>query len=153
MESFDTLTPYREGDVEQLQPSDSETVEIILQLEREIMEAIKLKDSVALGTHVADDFVHRAPGGVEAGKAEFLESTASLPVEVLEIWGEELNVTLFGDTAVLTGVQRVKVMNEDGKEEEGAGAFTDVFVKRDWRWVMVLAFSVDLPAPLEETTT
>jgi hypothetical protein len=46
---------------------------------------------------------------------------------------------------VLTGVQRVKTMSADGKEEAGAGAFTDVFVRREGRWWMVLAYSVDLP--------
>jgi ketosteroid isomerase-like protein len=122
----------------------SNTVEAILQLERETMEAIKNKDSNALGRIVADDFIHRSPGGVDAGKAEFLESVASLPLEVAEIWGEELKVSVYEETAVLTGVQRVKTKSADGKEEAGAGAFTDVFVRREGRWRMVLAYSVDL---------
>jgi len=123
----------------------SRTVEAILQLERETMEGIKNKDADALSKIVADDFIHRSPGGVDAGKAEFLKSVASLPVKVMEIWGEELKVSVYGETAVLTGVQRVKIKSADGKEEAGAGAFTDVFVRREGQWRMVLAYSVDLP--------
>ena len=122
----------------------SETVEAILQLERETMEAIKNKDADALGRIVADDFIHRSPGGVDANKAEFLKSVASLPVQVLEIYGEELKVSAYGDVAVLTGVQRVKAKDADGEEEAGAGAFTDVFVRRGGRWWIVLAYSVDM---------
>jgi len=123
----------------------SRNVDAILQLERETMEGIKNKDADALSKIVADDFIHRSPGGVDAGKAEFLKSVASLPVKVMEIWGEELKVSVYGETAVLTGVQRVKTKSADGKEEAGAGAFTDVFVRREGRWWMVLAYSVDLP--------
>lgn len=127
----------------------SETVGAILQLERETMGAIKNKDVEALGKIVADDFIHRSPGGVEAGKPEFLKSVASLPVEVAQIWGEELKVSVYGDVAVLTGVQRVKTKDTDGKEEAGAGAFTDVFVRREGMWRMVLAYSVDMVLPVE----
>ena len=125
--------------------ADSRTVEAIFHLERETMEAIKNKDADALDRIVGDDFIHRSPGGVDAGKAEFLKNVVSLPVKVVEIWGEELKVSVYGETAVLTGVQRVKTKNPDGKEEAGAGAFTDVFVRREGRWQMVLAYSVDLP--------
>lgn len=127
----------------------SETVGAILQLERETMGAIKNKDVEVLGKIVADDFIHRSPGGVEAGKAEFLKSVASLPLQVVEIWGEELKVSVYGEVAVLTGVQRVMTKDADGKEEAGAGAFTDVFVWRDGRWRMVLAYSVDMVVSVE----
>ncbi len=123
----------------------SKTVEAILQLGRDTMEAIKYKDVDALDRIVADDFIHRSPGGGDAGKAEFLKSVASLPVKVVEIWGEELKVSVYGETAVLTGVQRVKTKSTDGEEEAGTGAFADVFVRRDGRWRIVLAYSVDLP--------
>jgi len=123
----------------------SKTVEAILQLGRDTMEAIKYKDVDALDRIVADDFIHRSPGGGDAGKAEFLKSVASLPVKVVEIWGEELKVSVYGETAVLTGVQRVKTKSTDGEEETWTGAFADVFVRLDGRWRMVLAYSVDLP--------
>jgi ketosteroid isomerase-like protein len=143
--SFTTIVSAQERKVTNLQNSRSEIEDAILRLERETMDAIKRKDAVALGKILADDFTHRSPGGVESGKADFLKSIASLPVEVTEIWGEELKVSIFGETVVLTGVQRVKTKSADGTLEAGAGAFTDVFVRRRGRWLMVLAYSVDMP--------
>lgn len=148
---FSATSTAQERKVEYTQRTKSETVEAILRLERDTMDAIKRKDPEALGKIVADDFIHRSVGGVEAGKAEFLKSVASLPVEVVEIWGEELKVSVYGDTSVLTGVQRVKTKSADGTAESGAGAFTDVFVRRKGRWWMVLAYSVDLPVDSRES--
>jgi ketosteroid isomerase-like protein len=118
----------------------------ILQLERDIMEAIKNKDAATLEPMVADDFIYRTHFGAEADKAEFLKSIAAFPVEIRAIRGEELKVNVYGETAVLTGMQVAEVRMPEGAEEEGAVAFTDVFVRRDGRWLMVLAYAVELPS-------
>jgi len=118
----------------------------ILQLERDIMVAIKNKDAATLEPMVADDFIYRTHFGAEADKAEFLKSVASFPVEILAIRGEELKVNVYGETAVLTGMQLAEVRIPEGAAEEGAVAFTDVFVRRDGRWLMVLAYAVELPS-------
>ncbi len=118
----------------------------VLQLERDIMVAIKNKDAATLEPMVADDFIYRTHFGAEADKAEFLKSVASFPVEILAIRGEELKVNVYDDTVVLTGVQFAEVRMPLGAAEEGAVAFTDVFVRRDGRWLMVLAYAVELPS-------
>ena len=126
--------------------------EAILQIERDIMAAIKGKDATALEPMLADEFVYRTHFGAEADKAEFLKSIASFPRKILSLRGEELRVDIFGDTAVLTGVQLAEARAPEGETEESAVAFTDVFVRRDGRWLMVLAYGVELPsesAPLE----
>lgn len=126
--------------------------QIILQIERETMEAIKNKDAGALGRILADDFVLRTPAGPDLNKAEFLKLATSIPVKILSVRGENLKVSVYGQTAVLTGVQRSTTEGDGGKEETSAGAFTDIFVKRKGRWLLVLAYSVDLPpAPKEPT--
>jgi hypothetical protein len=43
-----------------------------------------------------------------------------------------------------TGVQCVTARHSDGKEEPGAVAFTDVFVRRKDQWQLVLAYGVDV---------
>jgi ketosteroid isomerase-like protein len=146
-----TILQAQERKVIDSRHAQAEVVEAILKLEHETMEAIKRKDPAALGKILADDFIHRSPGGEQARKEEFLKTIASLPVIIDDIWGENLNVDVFGDTAILTGVQRVKTKSADGKMEEGAGAFTDVFVRRGDRWLMVLAYSVDIPVPTNTT--
>jgi ketosteroid isomerase-like protein len=122
----------------------------VLQIERDIMAAIKGKDTAALEPMLADDFIYRTHFGAEANKTEFLQSVASFPVEILSIHGEELKATVYGETAVITGVQHAEARVPEGGMEESAVAFTDVFVRRDGRWLMVLAYGVELPSEPEE---
>lgn len=126
--------------------------QVILQIERETMEAIKNKDAGALSRILADDFVLRTPAGPDLNKAEFLKLATSIPVKILSVRGENLKVSLYGQTAVLTGVQRSTTESHDGKEETGLAAFTDIFVKRKGRWLLVLAYSADLPPAQKEPT-
>lgn len=119
--------------------------EAILLVERETMQAIRGKDTGALGAILADDFVYRTPGAPDAGRAGFLDNIAAIPFELLEVWGEELHVFVNGETAVLTGVQRARYRAADGAEGTSSVAFADVLVKRGGRWLMVLAHGVELP--------
>ena len=118
----------------------------ILAIENDIMTAIKSKDVAALGPLLADDFVYRTHFGAEADKAAFVESIAQFPMTILSLRGEELNVNVYGETAVLTGVQVAEARPPEGETEESAVAFTDVFVRQDGRWLMVLAYGVELPS-------
>ena len=110
------------------------------------MTAIKNKDAATLEPLLADDFIYRTHFGAEANKAEFLRSIASFPVEILAIRGEELKVNVYGETAVLTGVQLAEARTPAGAAEESVVAFTDIFVRLDGRWLMVLAYGVELPS-------
>lgn len=126
--------------------SDEQVSREILEIERETMAAIERKDAGALGRVLAEDFVYRTPTGGDLSREAFLKNIASIPFEILSVRGECLKVNAYGETAVLTGVQVATVRTEDGKEEEGRGAFTDIFLRRDGRWLMVLAYDVELPA-------
>ena len=123
-----------------------QTVDALLRLEGEIMEHIRAKDTRALEPLLTADFVYRTPG-VEVSRADFLKGVASVPGRITSVEGEGLRVRVFGEVAVLTGVQRARVRAGDGSEQEGASAFTDVFVKRDERWRLALAYGVELPTP------
>lgn len=130
--------------------TDSSDTQTILDLEHEIMTAIRNKDAATLEPLLADDFIYRTHFGAEASKAEFLKSVAAFPVEIVSITGDEVKASVYGETAVITGVQRAEARLPEGGVEESAVAFTDVFVRRDGRWVMVLAYGVELPTELEE---
>jgi ketosteroid isomerase-like protein len=121
----------------------------ILQTEIDVMAAIKSKDAAALSPMLAEEFVYRTHFGAEADKAAFLESIAQFPVEILSLRGEELRVDVYGETAILTGVQVAEARPPEGETEQSVVAFTDVFVRREDRWVMVLAYGVELPAETE----
>lgn len=120
------------------------TAESILRLERETMDAIRAKDAKALERVLASDFVYRTPGA-ELSRAEFLQGVASLPGRILSVEGSELRVNVYGDAAVLTGVQRSRLRTDDGVEHASTVAFTDVFVKQGGRWRLSLAYGVELP--------
>lgn len=124
----------------------SRAVEAILRLEREIMDHIREKDTRALERLLTADFVYRTPGA-EVSRADFLKGVASVPGRITSVGGEGLRVSFYGETAVLTGVQRARVRADDGTEQEGLTAFTDVFVRRNGRWRLALAYGVELPAP------
>ncbi|HEX9422798.1 MAG TPA: nuclear transport factor 2 family protein [Pyrinomonadaceae bacterium] len=126
--------------------TSAEAAQAILQMERDIMAAIKNKDAATLEPMLADDFVYRTHFGAESDKGEFLKAIASFPVEIIALRGEELKVNVYGETAVLTGLQLAEARPPEGKAEESAVAFTDVFVRRGERWLMVLAYGVELPS-------
>jgi ketosteroid isomerase-like protein len=118
----------------------------ILKLEGEIMKAIRLKDAAPLGRILSDDFVMRTPGQPELGKAAFIKAITSIPVTVVDVRGDEFGISIYGNVAILTGIQRVVTKDGAGAPETSAGAFTDVFVKRAGRWWLTMAHGVDLPA-------
>lgn len=116
----------------------------ILEMEKETFEAIRNKDAAALSRILDEGFVYRTPHGQDAAKADFIKAVTSLPVQILEVRGENLRVSIYGETAVLTGVQHAKVQTAEGKEAVSSVAFTDIFVRRLEGWVMTLAFGVEL---------
>ncbi|MFN7947943.1 MAG: nuclear transport factor 2 family protein [Blastocatellia bacterium] len=120
--------------------------EKIIALEQEIFAAISNKDAASLGRLITDDFVYRTATGDEFDRATFLHNIATLPMTILAVQGENLKAKTFGETAVLTGLQKARVRDDKGHEIISAVAFTDVFVKRGRQWLMALAYGVELPA-------
>ena len=118
----------------------------VLRAESETMEAIGRKDAAALGRILDEEFVYRTPSGAELSREEFLQNVASLPVEILSVRGDGLRANVFGETAVITGVQRARVRDGEGQEAESVVAFTDVFVRGRGRWRLRLAYGVELPS-------
>lgn len=118
--------------------------QLILGIGREVFTAIRQKDVAALSRFLADDFVHRGPDGSEAGREEFLRNISAMPVEVVSVRGEHQRVDVYGEVAVLTGVQRAEWRQGDAAEGVSSVAFTDVFVRRGGAWLMALAYGVEL---------
>ena len=127
---------------EQSQPG--RTAASILRLERETMDAIRAKDAKALERILAADFVYRTPGS-ELSRAEFLQNVAAFPGQILSVEGSELRVNVYGDVAILTGLQTSRARLADGTEHTSKVAFTDVFVKQRGRWRLSLAYGFELP--------
>lgn len=118
--------------------------QVILGIGQELFSAIQRKDAESFGRFLGDDFVHRSRNGAATGKADFLRGISELPVEILSISGENERVDVYGEVAVVTGVQRAEWRQDDGVEGVSLGAFTDVFSRREGKWMLVLAYNVDL---------
>jgi ketosteroid isomerase-like protein len=131
--------------LEKLAEKLTKTQEAILQVEKEIFTAVKNQDTKTLEGILTDDFVYRSPGNQEVAREDFLKLSASFPFKIVSVWGEEMKVNVYGNTAVLTGLQLAKTLDSDGKEKTSAVMFTDVFVKRKGKWMLSLAHAVDLP--------
>lgn len=98
--------------------------QIILGIGREVFTAIRQKDVASLSRFLADDFVHRGLDGSEAGREEFLRNISAMPVEVASVRGEHQRVDVYGEVAVLTGVQRAEWRQGDAAEGVSSVAFT-----------------------------
>jgi ketosteroid isomerase-like protein len=116
----------------------------ILRIEEEVFAAIQKKDADSFSRFLADDFIYRTPDGSDLKKDEFLRNISSTPVQIVSVRGEHQKVRVFGDVAVLTGVQRAKWRQGDETEGVSSVAFTDVFALREGSWQMVLAYGVEL---------
>ena len=101
-------------------------------------EASVKGDAATLDRLLADEFSF--VGGVR--RAAYLESvkakTADTFVESAE--SSELQVQVYGDTAVVTGVDTVKGKNR-GQAYENTYLYMDLWVKRAGRWQCVKAYS------------
>ena len=121
----------------------TEAQQAILILEEEIFTAVKNRDTDALERVLSDDFVYRSPGR-QVARDDFLKLCAAFPYEIISIQGEDVSVNVYGNIAVVTGLQISKTAGGEGEEEKSAVAFTDVFVKQEGKWMLSLAHAVDL---------
>jgi ketosteroid isomerase-like protein len=122
----------------------NEARQAILQLEEEIFSAVKSRDASVLERVLTEDFVYRNPGQ-EVARDDFLKLCATFPYEIISIRGEELKVNVYGDLAVVTGLQIAETAGGEGQREKSVVAFTDVFVNQEGKWMLSLAHAVDLP--------
>lgn len=89
-------------------------------------------DKKKLNRILADDYVDTSEGK-SRGKAEYLK-TAQRDTAIQKWEFEDLQVSLKGDRATLSGIVRFEIKNQQGQDQSLAFTFTDKFVWRDGRW-------------------
>ncbi len=113
-------------------PTDKDAVLAALtDLEHEWTVANINADKQKLNRILADDYVGMSSNGKNQGKAEYLK-TIERDTSIQKWEFEDLKVTLMGDRAILDGVIRLQLT-----DQESAFRFTDKFVWRDGRWQAV----------------
>jgi ketosteroid isomerase-like protein len=83
---------------------------------------------------LADDFLCSNPDGTLSDRRAFLEHTAQ-PVPFTDLTVHDVNVRLLGDVAIIHA--RTTYTLRDGRA--GASRYTDVWARRDGRWLAVSA--------------
>jgi ketosteroid isomerase-like protein len=83
---------------------------------------------------LADDFLCTNPDGTVVDRSGFLRQTAAPPA-LDDLRADDVRIRVFGDAAVIHG--RTAFTTKDGRR--GSGRYTDVWHRRDGRWLAVAA--------------
>jgi len=93
-------------------------------------------DAAALDQYEADDIVNTDPSGHANDKAQDKKDLSSGDVKFESLEIRDMKVRAFGNAAVATGTNDVKV-SVKGQDLSGAYRFTDTWVKRNGKWQCV----------------
>ena len=108
--------------------------DILLDLNRDYIRSVQTSDVRRFEQILADDFVCSNPDGSLVDRAGFLKQTAQ-PVTIAGLEAHDVAIRLLGDVAIVHG--RTSYRRADGTK--GAGRYTDVWARRDGRWLAVSA--------------
>ena len=109
----------------------------IRQLEHEWIDAFRGSDATAFERILAEDFVFTGPNGGLMTKEQWQTDLASGALAVEAINLDDLQVRLFGDTAIAYGLATVKGRSKEGRYD-GQYSYLDVYARRQGRWQAVL---------------
>jgi ketosteroid isomerase-like protein len=115
-------------------PSEDE----VLAVAREWMDAYRHNDAAALDRILANDYMLTDSRGNRTTKADDLAAARAGSVHYDVYEPSDLRVRLYGDTAILTGKNRLRGTT-DGKPFELEITFTDTLSRIDGRWRAVAA--------------
>ena len=108
--------------------------ERLLELNATYIDAIRHNDVGWFDDQVGEDFVCSNPDGTIAAKHAFLKQVEQ-PLTITELAAEEVKIRILGDFAIIHA--RTRYRNAEGHVRRGR--YTDVWAKRDGRWVAIAA--------------
>ena len=106
----------------------------LIDLNRDYITSVQTSDVRRFDEILADDFLCTNPDGSLVNRAGFLKQTAR-PVAISNLQVHDVDVRLMGDFAIIHA--RTAYTRPDG--QPGAGRYTDVWARRDGRWLAVSA--------------
>src|SRR5213593_1291276 len=71
--------------------------------------AIAQRDLVVIRDLLAEDFVHRTPGGAGVPADAFIRAIEQIPGEIVFVKLEQLEIDIAGHGALVTGIQHAQV--------------------------------------------
>jgi len=109
-------------------------VEVLRDLNSQYIRSVVHSDVARFTEILADDFLCTNPDGSLIDKPQFLTQTA-VPVSFTDFDVDDLRIRVLGDVAIVHG--RTRFALKDGRR--GRGQYTDVWEKRQDRWLAVSA--------------
>ena len=116
--------------------AQSAVIDSVRALETERGRALVAADTVALSRMVAAEFVEISRRGTIRTRAENLQEIATGDLKLLTVHYDSLNVRVYGDVAVLTGIAD-NTGSYRGFGFSGKIRYLRVFVRREGRWQAV----------------
>jgi ketosteroid isomerase-like protein len=115
-------------------------------LNRQWMESYVRGDVAFLERHLSDDYISTFPDGSVLDKKGEIESLKSGAIALEAMIPGEMNVRLYGGTAVITGQSTIRA-KVNGQEVSGEYRFTDIWVKQGDRWLAVASQVTRIASP------
>jgi ketosteroid isomerase-like protein len=112
----------------------ADDLDILEQLNSGYIHSVRSSDVRWFEQNLADDFVNANPDGSLADRAQFLVQVAC-PCPVSDFRAEDVRIRILGELAIIHG--RTVYTKHGG--EAGAGRYTDVYARRQGRWLCVSA--------------
>ena len=132
-----TVAPMGEGQNQNAKSSHQTTIEeVIRKLDAERIQAQIHADATALDRIYAADFIGVGPSGTVRTKPQVISDFTSGDLKFQSITTDEVQVRVYGDTAVETGLSTM-VGEDKGKAVPRDTRFTRVWVKQEGRWRLV----------------
>lgn len=104
------------------------------QINDEYIRSVAESDLAWFERHLAEDFMNGNADGSFVDRAAFLRQMAR-PSAVPDLRAEDVHIRVMGDFAIIHG--RTLYTKPGG--EPGAGRYTDIYARRDGRWLCVAA--------------
>jgi ketosteroid isomerase-like protein len=109
-------------------------VDILRQLNRDYIRSVQTSDVRRFDEILTEDFLCSNPDGSLVDRAAFLAQTAR-PVTISNLEAHDVRIRIIGDVALIHA--RTTYTLPDGRA--GAGRYTDVWARRQGRWLAVSA--------------
>ena len=106
----------------------------LIELNEDYIRSVQNSDVARFDEILAEDFLCSMPDGQLIDRAKFLIHTA-VPVTISNLQAHDVNVRMMGDVAIIHA--RTTYTTKEGRE--GSGRYTDVWAKRNGRWLAVSA--------------
>jgi ketosteroid isomerase-like protein len=120
-------------------------IESIIQVQQRFWSALQTQSVADFESVLAENYRCIAPLEPDQNRAEFIRTLVSMPLMVTSITCDNLQVDVWGDVAILTGVQVAQMRFSNGEGVTDKIAITNVFNRIADDWQMVLSHAVSLP--------